>query len=151
MTSECTLVVDPEVIIEALKRNNRNADTRQTHVLRFSRPLDGRVVASHHIDEESHYWPNPKTAPLTLHPDVFVEADARQPPKQWTIYEDAKELEGVNDIDDVSDETLCECENVHFEVWKTAVRRVLKSEVDINAEDCDTESRVVSVEYVEGV
>jgi hypothetical protein len=142
------LVVDPDDIISAMRRNARDAHTRRTHKLRFTRPLEGRVTASTHVHQEGTYWPNPKTAPLTLNPEQFIEDDAAEEtahPEQWQVHEAAKDVDGA----DVSDETLDECWDVHLEYWESAVRHHLKTEVNINEyrHGPGIEPRIITVEY----
>lgn len=149
---ELVLVVSPDDIVAAMKRNARDAETRRSHELRFDRPLDGRVTASLHIHEEGNYWPNPDTAPLTLSPELFLVDDPLDDvdhPERWQVHEAAKEVDGVNDLADVSDETLDECWEVHLEVWESAVRANLADEVDINKHDPESGAHTVAVEYEE--
>lgn len=151
-TDNLTLVVNPDDIVDAMKRNARDAETRRSHLLRFNRPLEGRVEASIHVHEEGNYWPNPEKAPLTLAPEQFLAGDAADEtahPEQWEVHEAAKEVDGVDDLEDVSDEAIDECWDVHLEVWESAVRHHLKDEVDINEFEHgpNVESRVVAVEY----
>jgi hypothetical protein len=146
------LVVDPDDIISAMRRNARDAHTRRTHKLRFNRPLEGRVTASTHVHQEGTYWPNPKTAPLTLNPEQFIEDDAAEEtahPEQWQVHEAAKDTDGVDDLDDVSDETLDECWEVHREIWESTVRNHLKTKVDIHESkhEPSVEPHIVTVEY----
>ncbi len=151
-TDNVTLVVDPDDIINAMKRNARDVNTRRTHRLRFDRPLEGRVKSSIHVSEKGTYWPNPETAPLTLAPKQFIADDPAEEtahPERWEVHEAAKEVDGVDDLEDVTDETLDECWEVHLEVWESAVRHNLKSEVDIHEyrHGPNVEPRVVNVEY----
>ena len=153
-TDTLTLVVDPDDIIDAMRRNARNANTTRSHRLRFNRPLEGRVTASIHVREKGTYWPNPKTAPLTLHPKQFINDDATDNtdhPEQWEIYEAAKDVDNVDNLEDVSDEAIDECWTVHLEHWEAAVRANLKSKVDIHEHKHgpNVEPRIVAVEYTD--
>jgi hypothetical protein len=151
-TDKLTLVVNPDDIIEAMKRNARDAETRRSHRLRVNRPLEGRVEASNHVQEQGNYWPNPETAPLTLQPEVFLPNPAPEEtahPEQWEIYEAAMDVDDVDEIDDVSDEALEECWEVHLDFWESAIRHHLKDEVDLNEYNYgpNVDSHVVPVEY----
>jgi len=146
------LVVNPDDIINAMRRNARDANTRRTHKLRFNRPLEDRVTASTHVHQEGTDWPNPETAPLTLEPEQFIKDDAAEEtahPEQWQVHEAAKDADGVDDIEDVSDETLDECRDVHLEYWESTVRHHLKTEIDINEHrhGPNVEPHIVTVEY----
>ncbi|GGL64339.1 hypothetical protein [Halocalculus aciditolerans] len=147
-----TLVVNLETLLSAMRRNARDKDTRQNYRLRFSRPLEGRVTASLHVHQQDTYWPNPATDPFTLVPEQLIEDDPSvltEYPEPRQVRKAAKEVDGVEALDDVSDETLNECWDVHIEVWEGAVRKALKPEVDIHerSHGPNVKPRILPVEY----
>lgn len=141
-----TVVVSADDIVSAIQRNARDRDEQRSHVLRLSPPFDAAVQASIHVSEDHTYYPpemDPK--PIHLNPDQFHDAEFGYP-EQWEVHEAAKEVDGVDDISDVSDETLAECWDTQREVWESEVRHSLKDEIDLNEYDHGN-SHVVAVEY----
>jgi len=143
-----TIVVDAAEIVDVIRRNARDRDEQRSHVLRVSPPFGAEVRASIHVSEDYTYYP-PEMDPTPIHvdPDQFHDADFGYP-EQWEVHEAAKEVDGVDDISDVSDSTLDECWNVQIEVWESEVRASLKDEIDLN-EYRHGSSHVVAVEYNE--
>lgn len=143
-----TIAVDADDIVKAIRRNARDRDEPRSHVLRVSPPFDAESKASIHVSQERSYYP-PEMDPEPIHidPDLFHDADFGFP-EQWEVHEAAKEVDGVDDIADVSDETIGECWDVHCEVWESEVRANLEDEVDIN-EHGHGSSHVVTVEFDE--
>jgi hypothetical protein len=150
--NECTLVINPDTIVDAMERNARDKDTRRSHRIRFDRPLEGHVEGSIHVQQEGNRWANPETAPLVLRAEQFVNDDKAgrptQYPEQWQIFQAAKEMDDVDDLEDVSDDTLSKCWDVHTGIWEDTIRHNLKDNVDIN-EYNGAASTVVPVETTE--
>jgi len=143
-----TVVVSADDIVAAIQRNARDRDEQRSHVLRISPPFGAEVSASIHVSEDyTYYPPEMDPTPIHLNPDQFHDAEFGYP-EQWEVHEAAKEVDGVDDIADVSDETLDECWDVQCEVWESEVRHSLKDEIDLN-EDRHCSSHVVAVEYEE--
>lgn len=151
--SELVLVVNIKHIISSMESNAHNSGTRQKHLLRFNRPLHGQVMSGIHVWQEGHYWPYPENIPLLLRPEEFITNWPRQgnvlPPEQWQINELAKEVDGVDNIEDVSYETFSSCSDTFFEIWENNVRYNLKSEINITTCEFgeDNEPCVVPVRY----
>lgn len=144
---ELTLVVTVDDLVRAMEYNGGHPNSTRRMLLRFDRPLEGRVEASVHTHQEGSYFPG--RGPLVLAPEAFVEdRDGKTAyPEAWQVNEAAKEVDGVDDLGKVSDETLAECWGVHTEVWESEVRRSLRSSVDISTNP-DTPPEFAEVEYV---
>ena len=148
-----TIVVDVDDIIECERRNARDRDEQRTHVLRVSPPFEGERTASLHVSEDYSYYPpemDPK--PIHLAPHQFHDAEFGYP-ESWEVHAAAKEVDGVEDLADVSEETLEECWDVQLEVWEGNVRSSLKDELELTDLGWhgtgNVESPTVPVEFVE--
>lgn len=151
LADNLTLVVNPDMIIRAMHRNARDYFDSWAHLLRFNQPFEGHVEGSIHVHQKGNFWPNPESAPLTIAPEEFIEdhpTKGTAHPEQWAVEEAAKEADGVDDIEDVSQETLNDTWGVFLEVWETQVRRHLNDKVELNEFEhgLNVELRVVYVE-----
>jgi len=141
-----TIGISADATVSAIEWNARNRYEQRSHVLRVSPPFASRVQASIHILEDgTHYPPEMNPKPIHLDPDQFHDAEFGYP-EQWEVQEAAKEVDNVDDISEVSDETVEECWEVHCEVWESEVRASLKDEIDLN-EYGHGDSHVVTVKY----
>lgn len=141
-----TVVVSADDVVSAIQRNARDRDEQRSHVLRITPPFGTEVRAALHVTEDyTYYPPEMDPEPIHLNPDQFHDAEFGYP-EQWEVHEAAKEVDGVDDIGEVSDETLHECWEVQREVWESNLRATLKKEIDLN-EYRHGESHTVAVEY----
>lgn len=68
-----TIVVDPDDVIEAMRRNNRDRDQQRDHVLRISPPFDGQKEATPHISQaHAYYPPELSQKPIHISPSAFI-------------------------------------------------------------------------------
>jgi hypothetical protein len=142
-----TLVVDPDDLVEVLRRNARDRDEWRTHELRDP-PFGERERATPYVsDDHAHYPPDAGTTPLHIHPDLLHDADLTFP-ESWEIHEAAKEVDGVDALEAVTDETLDETWETHIEVWEGEVRSSLRDRADLNARGRGDE-RVVRIKWTE--
>lgn len=70
------IVVDPDDVIELLRRNDRDQTQPRSHVFRISPPFEGSKHATTHVSEQGNFYPpdmDPK--PLHIDPAVFIIGD----------------------------------------------------------------------------
>jgi hypothetical protein len=145
-----TIVVDADDIVETIRRNARDRDEQRKHVLRVSPPFEGRKRAKPHVSDDHAHYPsemNPK--PIHIWADAFHDTEFGYP-ETWEVHEAAMEQDGVDNIADVSDETLEECWDVHIEVWESEVRASLVDEVTFQIGTADGLTDVTLPVEIEG-
>jgi hypothetical protein len=165
-----TIVVDPDDVIEAMRRNDRDSDEQRTHVLRVSPPLEGEQTATPYVDEaHTRYPPELSQTPLHIGPETFIVghgAGTRHPDwrNEWSYPNrneerslfrdefDAYGERGENRLltDDEEDE-WDEWWDTVVEMWENGVRRAVKNteELTLTSQHRDVEDTTVSVR-VEG-
>lgn len=151
MTDALHLVANADGIVSALEWNARLYRESRTHVFRVERPLQGRREATLTTTEPGRRFANPATSPVLLAPEQFVADDAPDAvahPDKAQVHDAAKEVAGVESIDDVDDDTLNECWDVALEEWESAVRANLVESLDVleRVQHAD-EERVADVRY----
>ena len=68
-----TIVVDPEDVIEMMRRNARDESRQCNHSLRITPPFDGEVRAKHHTSQQGNrYPPEISVKPIHLGASVFL-------------------------------------------------------------------------------
>jgi hypothetical protein len=68
-----TILVDPNDVIEAMQRNNRDENEQQSHNLRVSPPFEGEKTAILHVSQEGNYYPPEMSyKPIHLPPAAVV-------------------------------------------------------------------------------
>jgi len=70
-----TVVVDPDDVVEAFRRNATEEHPLRSHVLRLSPPFDTEEHAELHVQEGPKRYPPEGPEPLHLEPATFVEND----------------------------------------------------------------------------
>lgn len=149
-----TIVVDPDDILELMRRVDRDRDQNRTHVLRVSTPLEGRKEASLHVSEAGTYYPPELSeTPIHLGAGHFVgdsENPTHVPPE--AAYPDRTQQARIAREDHgegVDQETVDEYFETALELWEQHVRTGLNDEITVEAFDADGKVRTetVSVEY----
>jgi hypothetical protein len=68
-----TIVVNPNDVIKAMRRNNRDKDEQRSHNLRVSPPFEGEKTAILHVSQEGNYYPAEMSyKPIHLPPAAVV-------------------------------------------------------------------------------
>ena len=159
-----TIVVDPDDVVAAMRRNKRDERQQRTHVLRVSPPFEGEKRATPHVSEAHTYYP-PEMVPEPLHipPEAFLvghSASSRHPDwrtewsypsrhEQRSLFRDefGARDDGANRplTDDEKDE-WAEWWDTVVELWEDRVRHALKTteELTITHHIADT---TVSVRF----
>ena len=165
-----TIVVDPDDVIEAMRRNKRDEDEQRSHVLRVTPPLEGEQTATPHVSEAHTRYPSemdPK--PLHIAPEAFIvehEAGSRHPDwsNEWAYPDygtqkarfhdefDARDEHG--DIRQLTDDEEAEWEewwDTVVETWKANVRHALGNtdELTLTSQHPDIDDTTVSVRVEE--
>lgn len=112
-----TVIVDPEDVLEVMRRNYRDEHQQHTHVLRVSPPLEGKKEATPHVSEDGAYYPpEMPEKPLHLGPQHFVvgEEHPQDMPKELAHPDRETEKQIFDEHDDADD---------FEEWWNTAVGR----------------------------
>ena len=166
-----TIVVDPDNVIEAMRRNDRDSDEQRSHVLRVTPPLEGEQTATPYVSEaHAHYPPELSQKPLHLIPEAFVVGDgagSRHPDwrNEWSYPDYGTEKHRFRDeidaweddggtrplTDDEEDEWEEWWETV-VEMWEDRVRHQLKNtkELTLTSQLPDTDDTTVSLRVEEG-
>ena len=161
-----TIVVDPGDIVEAMRRNKRDEDEQQSHVLRVSPPFEGEKKAKPYVSETHTYYPpemDPK--PLHLSPEAFIVGDgagSRHPDfrnefrypdysteqRRFRDEIDAWDDDGtVRPLTDEEEDDWDEWWDTVVEMWEDRVRLQVKNteELMLTSQHIDTEDTTVSV------
>jgi len=161
-----TIVVDPNDVVEAMRRNKRDRDEQRSHVLRVSPPFEGEKKAKPHVSEVHTYYP-PEMDPKPLHiaPEAFIVghgAGSRHPdfsnefryPDYSTEQHrfrdeiDAWDDDGtVRPLTDEEENDWDEWWDTVVEMWEDRVRLQVKNtqELTLTSQHPDTEDTTVSV------
>jgi hypothetical protein len=67
-----SIVVDPDDVIETMKRNYRDRDEQRTHVLRVSPPFAGQKRAHMHVSQAHTRYPAKVTKPIHISAEAVV-------------------------------------------------------------------------------
>jgi hypothetical protein len=166
-----TIVVDPDDIIEAMRRNKRDENEQRSHVLRVSPPFDGEHRATLHVsDEHARYPADVDPTPLHISPSAFVAGeslvlgggpddnrlgnypDISQARAQWRAERDISDGDRYDD-GGLTDEQLADWEawwGVVVETWEADVRHALAEELTIAFDAHGTQTQTVAVRYEAG-
>jgi len=129
-----TIVVDPDDVIEAMRRNKRDENEQRTHVLRVTAPIEGEQTATPYVSEaHTYYPPELSQKPIHLTPEAFIVGDragSRHPDwfDQWSYPNRHTERSLFRDEFDARDEhgenrPLTDDEKAEWdEWWNTAVK-----------------------------
>ena len=143
-----TIHVSVDDIVSVEKRNARDAESRTNHCLRVSPPFDADVRASIHTTQEgNHYPPDMSVVPIHLEANDFHDGEFDFP-EAWEVHDAAMEVDDVDELEDVSEETLEECWNVQVEIWESELRNELRDELTIE-DGTGSEIATVDLEFDE--
>lgn len=122
-----TVVVDPEDVIEAFRRNHAEEGPLRTHVLRLTPPFEEAVRAETYVQEgPKRYPPDREPEPLHLDPATFVRNEAGDHPNETHITvparTQAREAAREDHGDDVDETTVDEYHGRALEEWERRVR-----------------------------
>jgi hypothetical protein len=164
-----TIVVDPDDVVETMRRNERDETEQRDHVLRVSPPFEGVKKAKTHITEPHTFYPSemdPK--PVHFVSEVFLVghgAGSRHPDWRngWghpnrhderAQFRDEFDYRGEHGENrPLTDEEKQEWdewwENV-IEMWEDRVRHALKNtdEITLTSQYPNVEDTTVAVEWV---
>lgn len=135
-----TVVVDPDDVLEALRRNRAESNPLHTHVLRLTPPFEETVRAEPYRQEgPRRYPPDRDPEPLHLEPGTFVRNDASDHPNETHLLpptvEGARNRARDDHGDDVDEETVETYHADALETWEQRVRDALLPRVRIYFED----------------
>jgi hypothetical protein len=147
-----TIIVDPDDILEAMRRNARDEFEQRSHAIRLHPPFGDRVRGSIHMSQDGNYYP-PEMDPKPIHvsPNTFATGRADNPlPYEacFPIRNDSRARfreEFGADPEDEPDEWE-EWWGAELEVWEGGVRRRLKDEIEVLVGP-ESQGVAVSVEY----
>jgi len=159
-----TIVVDPDDVIEAMRRNDRDRDEQRSHVLRVTPPLEGEQTATPYVDEAHAHYPQLSQKPLHLTPEAFIVGDGagnRHPDwcNEWSYPHYGQEQHRFRDEIDawddgevrpLTDEEEDEWEEwwgTVVEMWEDCIRHALKNtkELMLTGLHPDTDDTTVAV------
>lgn len=161
-----TIVVDPDDVVEAMRRNWRDQDEQRSHVLRVTPPLEGERKATPHVDEAHTRYPSDVTKPIHIGPTAFIvghAAGSRHPDwerhfsfpnrhEEKTLFldeNDARKEEGDSRrLTEEEEEQWDEWWNTVVEMWEDRVRHALDKteEITLTSQNPEVESTTVAVE-----
>jgi hypothetical protein len=163
-----TIVVGPDDIVEAMRRNKRDETEQRSHVLRVSPALEGEQRATLHVSEaNTHYPPELDPKPIHIGPAAFLvghDAGSRHPDyrNEWSYPDHTAELGLFRDEFDTYDDhgdtrPLTEEEkdewnewwSTAIEMWEDRVRHALKQtdELTLTSQHPDVEETTVAVRF----
>lgn len=166
-----TIVVDPDDVVEAMRRNDRDQDEQRTHVLRITPSFEGEKEATPHVSEaHTYYPPELSQKPLHIGPEAFIVghgAGSRHPDwrPEWAyprLHEerslfrdefDARDQHGENRplTDDEEDEWE-DWWDTAVGLWEDRVRHALRNTEELTLTghpDPDMEDTTVEVAIVD--
>ena len=154
-----TVVVDPDDVIEMMRRNYRDDPEQRSHVLRVNPPLEGEQSATLNVLQDHTYYPpemDPKPIHLTAthvlggradsqlnselcHPDHTVERG---------LFRDEN---GIGDGEELPEDEWQEWWDVALEVWESEVRASLSeaTEVTLGGNYLEEPETTVEIQYME--
>ena len=162
-----TIVVDPDDVIAAMRRNDRDRDEQRTHVLRVTPPLEGEQTASTHVSEaHTFYPPELNQKPLHIAPEDFIVghcAGSRHPDwsDQWSrpsyheemsLFRDEYDAHGEQGqnrpLTDEEEDEWDRWWDTAVEIWENRVRHQLTTteELTLTSQHPDIEDTTVAVQ-----
>lgn len=162
-----TIVVDPDDVIAAMRRNERDQNESRSHVLRVSPPFEGEQQATPHVDEDHTRYPSDITRPLHLSPGSLVvghAAGTRHPDwrNEWSypnlheersLFRDEFDAHGSDgDNRALTDDEQAEWDEwweTAVEMWEDSVRHALKQtdELTLTSQHPDVAAATVAVRF----
>lgn len=147
-----TIVVNPDDVIETMRRNARDSEEQRTHSLRINPPFKGEVRATPHVTQDGNYYP-PETSPKPIHLGSVAFLAGRNNQSRlsrisdeafYPIRNDSRarfrdEYGAYNEhgepreLTDEEESEWGEWRETELEVWESAVRRELCDEIVLEA------------------
>lgn len=163
-----TIVVDPDAVVEAMRRNKRDETEQRSHVLRVSPPFDGQQTATQYVSEDHAHYPSgmdPK--PVHIAAEAFIvghDAGSRHPDyrsewsfpnrhEQRSLFRDEFDAYGEHGENrPLTDDEEAEWEEwwaTAVEMWEDRVRHALQKTDDITltSQHPDIEQTTVAVRF----
>jgi hypothetical protein len=165
-----TIVVDPDDVVDAMRRNHRDQDEQHSHVLRVTTPLQGERRAKPHVSEAHTYYPSELSQkPIHIGPEWFIigdDAGSRHPdwrnewahptiPEGRSLFRDQFDLyneRGANrPLTDGEEAEWDEWWETVVEIWADRVRTALESteELTLTSHHPDVDDTTVNVRIEE--
>jgi hypothetical protein len=163
-----TIVVDPDDVVEAMRRNHRDQDDQRSHALRVSPPFAGEQTATPHVSEaHTYYPPELSETPIHIGPAAFIVGDdAGSRHSDWRNEwshpdygtEKARFRDEIGARDDnggnlpLTDDEEAEWDDwweTVVEMWEDRVRTALKSteELTLTSRHPDVDDTTVNVRF----
>ena len=163
-----TVVVNPDDVVEAMRRNKRDEDEQRSHDLRVTPPLEEEKKATPHVSEaHTYYPPELSQKPLHISPEAFIVghwAGSHHPDfrNEWCYPDygteqhrfrdeiDAWDDDGtVRPLTDDEEDDWDEWWNTVVEMWENRVRNALKKteELTFTSQYPDVEGTIVAVRF----
>jgi hypothetical protein len=147
-----TVVVDPEDVIEALRRNQEAEDPLCRHVLRLTPPFEEEIRAEAYVQEgPERYRPDREPEPLHLDPATFVRNEDGDHPNEThiTVPARARAREAAREDhgDDVDETTVDEYHGRALEEWEKLVRDSFVTTIRIHFEPATGDEIWTSARY----
>lgn len=147
-----TVVVDPDAVVELMRRNYREDDPLTSHVFRLVPPFDEEVRAEPYAqDGPKRYPPDQDPEPLHLDPATFVRNDAGVHPNETHLtvptMDEAAAAAREDHGEDVAESTVEEYHETLLEEWEQDVRDALIPRVRILFEHANGDEIWTDAEY----
>lgn len=160
------IVIDPDDVVEAMRRNKRDETEQRSHVLRVTPSFEGAQSATLHVSEPyTHYPPELSQKPIHIAPEAFIVghgAGSRHPDwrDEWSypnrhevlsLFRDefgARDENGENrPLTDDEEDEWDEWWETAVEMWEGRVRHTLQKtdELTLTSQHPDIEDTTVSV------
>lgn len=129
-----TIVVDPEDVLEMMRRNHRDETEQRSHGLRVTPPLVGERKAELHVSEDhSYYPPDVKPKPIHLRENHIFEGRAESQLDPALAYPDLsversifREEYGLESDEEVDEEEWDEWWDIAMETFESNVRAAMR-------------------------
>lgn len=149
-----TVVVNPEDVIAAFKRNQRDATEQHHHVLRVSPPFQDDVVATLHASNDRTYYPsNVDPEPICLGPEAFVNIRGSYDRHRTRIpaptRRESRSTARSDHGEDVDEETVEAYHTTLLEAWEQCVRTSLVNDVPLTSSPVSGDEVWAAVRYEE--
>lgn len=151
------IIVNPDDVIEMMRRNKRDEDEQRSHVLRVTPPLKGERVASPYVHQEGNYYPpEMPVEPIHINATLLFEGriDAqlddmlRHP--SWDevrgLFRDEHGIEYGESIDGEDEDEFDEWWDTAVEVWEDEVRAAMRDSATIQLGGYSAEEPETTVE-----
>ena len=156
------ITIDPDDVVEAMRRNKRDRDQRRTHTLRVTPPLSGEKRATPYVSEDHSFYPSEaEETPIHISPEAFLVGHAAgyyYPAwrGEWSHPDHTEEMGLFRDEYDIHDRELTDEERDRFddwfdvavEVWEGGIRHTLDNgsgELTLTSPDPDVDDTTVIV------